>query len=128
VGLDIATIYVQQWIQETFYDPQNRQAFTRDLERERPRIEPMIARYREGAQRIRALGGVPYAIMTLHVVYRSYEVPLEDALGHSSFEDLWVESVTLESARVKNSAAFYMGRDPAEGLVDPGGLGPRLAF
>jgi hypothetical protein len=122
-AFDIATIYLQQWLQTTFYDAQNRAAFERNLAREQPRITRMLERYVEAVQRLRAMGGTPYAVITLHVVYRTYAMPDEHALAHSSFEDVWVESVLVESAPRQGERGVYEGRDPLATLTDPEALG-----
>ena len=112
-AMDIAEIYLQEWIQEKFYDPQNRAAFNQDLAREQPRIDSMVARHRTDAQRIRAHGGVPYAVVTLHVVYRTFGMP--DGLSHSSFQDLWVTDANVESAPREGVGNPYRSRN----IFDP---------
>jgi hypothetical protein len=115
-AMDIAGIFLQQWMQEQYYDPANRAEFERQFAQAQPRIESMVRRRRVAAQRIRASGGVAYAVVTLHIVYRSFG--MSDGLSHSSFQDLWVENVDVASAPRENERGVYEGGDPLSGLTD----------
>ena len=121
VAVDFASIYLEQWVQERFIEPQNQAAFEADLQREQPRIDRRLRHHRDAAQRIRTRGGVPHAVVTLHVVYRT--LGMDDGLSRSSFQDLWVHEASVEEAPREGQRGFYEGRSPAEGFLDPEALG-----
>lgn len=104
----LATPYLQEWIQSK-YDPQNAAAFEADLERAGPGIERKLRQERLEAQRIRTQGGVPFAIVTLHVVYRTMALP--DGIGYSSYQGLSVESVEVGEAPREETHGVYEGQD-----------------